>query len=84
MSTLNFFFCGMHVLVGMADTASATLYQWEATHFEGAPVQTCALQRKSESGIVRLIRTACEALSKHDSEQESVADPQSTSSGGVQ
>ena len=27
MSTLNNFFCGMHVLVGMADTASATLCQ---------------------------------------------------------
>ena len=53
MSTLNNFFCGMHILVGMADTASATLYQWENTHFEGAPVQTCALKRKSESGIVR-------------------------------
>ena len=62
----------MHVLVGMADAASATLCQWESTHFEGAPVQTCALKRKSESGIVRLIRTACKALSKHGSEQSGV------------
>ena len=72
MSTLNNFFCGMHVLVGMADTASATLCQWETTHFEGAPVQTCVLKRKSESGIVRLIRTACKVLSKHGSEQSGV------------
>ena len=28
VSTLNNFICGMHVLVGMADTASATLCQW--------------------------------------------------------
>ena len=55
-----------------SDTASATLCQWEATHFEGAPVQTYALRRKSESGRVRLIRTACKAFSKHGSEQSGV------------
>jgi len=34
ISTLNNFFCGLHLLVGMADTASSTLLQWELTHFE--------------------------------------------------
>jgi len=31
--TLNFF-CGLHLLVGMADAASTTLLQWEQAHFE--------------------------------------------------
>ena len=31
-STLNNFFCGMHVIVGMADTASSTLLHWESIH----------------------------------------------------
>ncbi len=74
VSTLNNFFCGMHLLVGMADTASSTLLQWELTHFEGTegPAGTSVLVRKSESGVVRLIRTACKALSKHGSEQSGV------------
>ena len=72
MSTLNNFFCGMHVLVGMADAASATLCQWEATHFKEHPIHSCVLIRKSEPGIVRLIRTACKAFSKHGSEQSGV------------
>ena len=35
ISTLNNFFCGLHLLKGMADVASSTLLQWELTHFEG-------------------------------------------------
>ena len=75
----------MHVLDGMANTASATLCQWENTHFEGAPVQTCALKRKSESGIVRLVQNACKALSKYGSEQSGVYLPFSLflSSNGI-
>ena len=34
LSSLNNFFCGMHVLVGIADTTSSTLQQWETAHFE--------------------------------------------------
>ena len=33
-STLNNFFCGMHLLVGMADVVSSVLLQWEAIHFD--------------------------------------------------
>lgn len=38
MSSLNNFFCGLHLLIGMADTAASTLLQWEATHFSEDPV----------------------------------------------
>ena len=71
MSSLNNFFCGLHLLVGMANTASSTLLQWEIAHFENS-VSAATLfdsSKKSESGIIRLIRTACKALSKHGSEQ---------------
>ena len=78
ISTLNNFFRGLHLLVGMADVASCTLLQWELTHFEGT-VGAAALfgstTRQSESGIVRLVRTACKALCKHGSEQSGVYQP---------
>ena len=77
MCTLNNFYCGMHVLVGMADTAASTLLEWETNHFEdsGKPAGPSVLANKSESGTVRLIRTACKALSKHGSEQSGVFQP---------
>ena len=81
--TLNNFFCGLHLLVGMADVASSSLLQWELTHFEGT-VGAAALfiissaTRQPESGIVRLIRTACKALCKHGSEQSGVYQPFTT------
>lgn len=56
LSLLNNF-CGMHVLVGMADTTSSTLLQWENTHFD-SPVGAAAsviTASKTESGIVRLV-----------------------------
>ena len=34
IGTLNNFFCGMHVVVGMADTASSVLLRWESMHFD--------------------------------------------------
>ena len=80
LASLNNFFCGMHVIVGMADTASSTLHQWETSHFDhcSGGSQLCpgpVLVRKSESGTVRLIRTACKALCKHGSEQSGVYQP---------
>ena len=71
VSSLNNFFCGLHMIVGMADTAASVLCHWEAatvTSTTGSGV----IIRKSESGTVRLVRTACKALSKHGSEQSGV------------
>ena len=78
LSTLNNFFCGMHLIVGMADTASSSLIQWESSQKFDVPQFGPVLVRKSESGIVRLIRTACKALSKHGSEQSGVYQPFTT------
>ena len=72
ISCLNNFFCGLHSLFGIADVASYTLLQWEATHFSEDPAGAGVLVQKSEFGIERLIRTACKALSKHGSEQSGV------------
>ena len=72
ISSLNNFFCGLHLLVGIADVSSSTLLQWEATHFSEDPAGAGVLVRKSESGTVRLIRTACKAFSKHGCEQSGV------------
>ena len=80
LSSLNNFFCGMHVLVGMADTASGTLLLWENAHFESAIGAAAAVggYTKSESGIVRLIRTTCKAMGRHGCEQSGVYQPFTT------
>ena len=78
ISTLNNFFCGLHLLVSMAVVASSILLQWELTHFEGtvgAAALFSSITRLSESGIVRFVRTACKALCKHRSEQSGVYQP---------
>ena len=72
ISTLNNFFCGMHLLVGMADVVSSVLLQWETMHFAESAAAHCTYVRKSKSGVVRLIRTACKALCRHGSEQSGV------------
>ena len=42
------FFCGLHLLVGIADTAASTLLQWEATHFSEDPATSSVFVHKSE------------------------------------
>ena len=71
VSSLNNFFCGLHMIVGMADTAASVLCHWEATTVTST-AGSGVIVRKSESGTVRLVRTACKALSKHGSEQSGV------------
>jgi len=84
ISTLNNFFCGMHVLVRMADTTSKT---WD-THFEGpvGAAATVITVSKSDSGIVvvwslpnitisHLVPTTGKAMCKHGSEQSGVFQP---------
>ncbi len=66
LSSLNNFFCGMHLIIGLADTAAATLLQLESTHCESSiPPSGSVMVRKSEPGVIRTIQTACKALSKH-------------------
>ncbi len=52
ISNLNNFFCGMHLVVGMADTAVNTLKEWESAHFQ-SPQGAAALPKvftRSEAG----------------------------------
>ena len=74
VSTLHNFFCGMHVLVGMADTTSITLLHWENAHFDSTvgSIRTGAGFPSSESGVVRLITITCKAMGRHGSEQSGV------------
>ena len=62
---MNNFFCGLHFLVGLADTAEETLKTWESTFDE----QDTPTYSKS-SGTQRLIRTAYKAFHHRGSEQE--------------
>ena len=71
VSLLNNFFCGLHLIVGMADTASSVLIHWETTNVTST-TGSGVIVKKSESGTVRLVRTACKALSKHGSEQSGI------------
>ena len=54
-------FCGLHYIVGLADSAEECLKLWEA-HSTGN--ESC-----SSSGTQRLIRTACKALHHRGSQQ---------------
>ena len=72
MSSLNNFSCTLHLLV-----ASSTLLQWELIHFQNSVGAATLFSgtKKSESGIIRLVRTVCKALCKHGSEQSGVYRP---------
>ena len=60
MCKMNNFFCGLHFLVALADSCSATLCQWESAHEE---------EISTQSGTLRLIRTACKAVQKQCSQK---------------
>ena len=53
ISNLNNFFCGLHLLVGMADASAAVLLQWEEANSDtplGAAARPGRFERK-EAGI---------------------------------
>ena len=55
--SLNSFFCGMHLVVGMADTAAETVKEWENLHFE-SPQGAASLPKvfaRNEAGTVLCI-----------------------------
>eukprot|EP00117_Sycon_ciliatum_P036187 scpid41604/ scgid27282/ len=74
MCSMHNFFCGMHLVVNMAETVSETLKVYENLHFGGNAAGAALLpanpaRTSKESGVVRLVRTSCKALEKHGSEQ---------------
>lgn len=62
---MNNFFCGLHYLVGLADSAEATLKLCESTIDEDA----C---QGNSSGTQRLIRTACKAFHSNKLDVQSI------------
>ena len=59
---MNNFFCSLHYLVGLADSAEATLKLWESTVEDN-------ISYGHSSGTQQLIRTACKAFHSRGSEQ---------------
>ena len=63
---MNHFFCGMHLLVSMAEQTDATLRVWENMVFGenavGANAVCGSKMGRVECGSVRLIRTVCKAV----------------------
>ena len=62
LTRINNFYCGLHLLVGLADAAEAVLKAWEAS--------VCEIgDQGRSSGTQCLVRTACKAFHHKGSEQ---------------
>ena len=57
ISKLNNFFCGLHALVHIAETASNCLKVVEAAFFDDPPIFDPTFRKTGESGATRLVRT---------------------------
>lgn len=70
MGKLCNFFCGLHALVHMADTASSCLIETDKIVFgEKAPIFDASFSKKSEPGTTRLVRTTCKAFAEGGDEK---------------
>ena len=73
MAKLNNHFCGLHLLVNLAEQCSTVLKEFEA--LQGcknggtAAVLYQGGENSKEAGAIRLIRTACKAFEKHGREK---------------
>ena len=75
VAKVNHHFCGLHLVVNLAEQCNAVLSEWEKTSLstqpntrQGATALPGSTQR-GESGTLRLVRTACKSFQKHGSEQ---------------
>ena len=70
-STVNEFFCGLHVLVAMADQAEACMKGWEGMLYGDAKLGSLAHGGYSngESGTTRRIRTVCKYVQERGCEK---------------
>lgn len=64
LAKVNNHFCGLHLLVNLAEQCNAVLREFELIHLHQGDTQ-----QSSESGTIRLIRTACKAFEKHGCEK---------------
>ena len=65
MSQMYNFFCGMHLVVNMAETVSESLKLFEKDHNSMEDTQP----NDSESGTIRLVRTVCKAFERRGNEK---------------
>ncbi|KAK3091774.1 hypothetical protein FSP39_022550 [Pinctada imbricata] len=82
-SRMNNFFCGLHLLVGMADACEGSIRKFETSFLDGKHVGSSVkpeLKRyhRSESGVLRLIRTGCKAFAIGEDEKNGVSLPWTT------
>ena len=68
LSHMHNFYCGMHLVVNMAEHCSESLKLMEQTTIPSATTEH-AIHNKGESGTVRLIRTACKAFERRGDEK---------------
>lgn len=76
-ASMNNFYCGLHLLVGMADVAETALKKFEETYLENKDIGSATkpeLKRfhKNESGTLRLLRTASKAFAMGGDEKNGV------------
>ena len=62
LTSINNFFCGLHFLFGLADSAEKVMQQWEVQ-------STSSGETQGNSGTQRLVRTACKAFHHRGSQQ---------------
>ncbi len=65
LSKLHRFYCGLHVMIHVAEVNAESLCIAERHHFDDkpAPIYDPTFRKAKESGVLRLIRTACKAFS---------------------
>ena len=74
---MNNFFCGLHLIVGLADQSQACLSKWEDVHFEGqtfGATELPLIYDTSESRVFRMLRTTASAFHKRGNEQAGCMD----------
>ena len=62
---INFYFCGLHYVVGLADQAEGALKVFDRLLYNETPIGSLAhggYSKNGESGTLRLIRTLCKAV----------------------
>ena len=70
LSSLNNFFCALHALVHISETASSCLETVEKGFFGEPPIYDATFKRSGESATARLVRTVSKAFSCGGDEQE--------------
>ena len=65
-ASINYFFCGLHFLVGLSEQANKTLSLWEGLVHSGQKVGAPSLpggySKSGEAGTTRMVRTVCKAV----------------------